>query len=173
MTLKSFASAHIFGLVFIHLKNNFKMDNQYKYEVLEFQSELQLKSIELRRLVLRKPLGLDFTENDLNSEKDQFHFGVLIDKNVVGILLLKEMKDLGTGILKMRQVAIHPNFQSKKLGSKLVEFAENWAKSNGYNLIDLHARNTAIDFYLKLGYSIEGDEFLEVNIPHHKMIKLI
>lgn len=35
----------------------------------------------------------------------------------------------------------------------------------------LHARDSALDFYLSLGYSIVGDPFEEVGIPHHRMEK--
>jgi predicted GNAT family N-acyltransferase len=35
----------------------------------------------------------------------------------------------------------------------------------------LHARDSALDFYLSLGYSIVGDQFEEVGIPHHRMEK--
>jgi predicted GNAT family N-acyltransferase len=37
----------------------------------------------------------------------------------------------------------------------------------------LHARLTAIGFYEKSGYVVSGGEFLEVGIPHVKMVKRI
>jgi predicted GNAT family N-acyltransferase len=35
----------------------------------------------------------------------------------------------------------------------------------------MHARDTAIGFYEKLGYKVKGDGFIEVNVPHHVMEK--
>jgi predicted GNAT family N-acyltransferase len=35
----------------------------------------------------------------------------------------------------------------------------------------MHAREPVIDFYKKCGYAIEGDQFFEVGMAHHKMIK--
>jgi predicted GNAT family N-acyltransferase len=35
----------------------------------------------------------------------------------------------------------------------------------------LHARETAVPFYLKLGYEVVGGQFEEVGIPHFKMEK--
>jgi len=139
--------------------------------LLEFGFDDHKKSIEIRREVLRKPLGLDFSANDLNAEKDQFHIAAFYKNQVIGILLLKTMKDISDTTLKMRQVAIDPKFQSKGYGSVLVKFSELWAIENGFNLIELNARNTAIQFYKNLGYKEIGHEFIEVNIPHIKMFK--
>ncbi len=43
------------------------------------------------------------------------------------------------------------------------------AARRGYKRIYLHAREVALDFYLKLGYEIFGEEFVEVTIPHRHM----
>jgi predicted GNAT family N-acyltransferase len=37
----------------------------------------------------------------------------------------------------------------------------------------MHARKSAVGFYEKLGYEIEGDEFEEVTIPHYEMQKTL
>jgi predicted GNAT family N-acyltransferase len=39
------------------------------------------------------------------------------------------------------------------------------------NAVVLHARETAVSFYKKLGYTKEGNVFEEVGIPHWKMTK--
>nr|MBP8249907.1 GNAT family N-acetyltransferase [Chitinophagales bacterium] len=41
----------------------------------------------------------------------------------------------------------------------------------GFTLMYCHARDTAIPFYEKLGYSRVGEEFEEVTIPHWEMGK--
>jgi GNAT superfamily N-acetyltransferase len=140
-------------------------------KLLEIGSIEYHQSIELRRAVLRKPLGLDFVQSDLLNEHDQFHFALFCENKLLGILLLKIMNDIDESTLKMRQVAIDPNYQSKGLGTILVKFSEQWAIANGFRLIELNARNTAIEFYKNLAYQEVGSGFLEVNIPHIKMIK--
>ena len=145
--------------------------NKVECKLLEFGSENYKKSIDLRRQVLRKPLGLDFTSDDLITEHDQFHFALFYNNELQAILLLKTMNDNNPGVLKMRQVAVNPEFQSKGFGSILVKFSEHWAIESGYKSFELHARITAVEFYKKLNYEEIGREFLEVNIPHIKMIK--
>lgn len=83
------------------------------------------------------------------------------------------LKPMPQGILKMRQVAVGQLFQKQGIGAKIVRFAEEYALQNGYELIQLHARASAVPFYLALNYQCMGDEFLEVGIPHFKMEKQV
>lgn len=136
--------------------------------VLPYQSPLQIASISLRRNVLRIPLGLDFTQQELDEELHHIHVAYVSDHQVLGILLLKP---INANIIKMRQVAVEPNQQGQGIGKIMVAFSEQWAKENGFKTIELNARKTAVPFYLNLAYQIEGSEFEEVGIPHARMIK--
>lgn len=137
-------------------------------KILDFGSEEQLNSIELRRKILRKPLGLEFTEDELQTEADQIHIACMSGLNLVGILLLVKKND---HTLKMRQVAVDDHLQGQGIGKAMVRFAEDWAIDNGFYLMELHARISAVPFYLSLAYKTAGSEFMEVSIPHLKMIK--
>jgi len=141
-----------------------------KIQIVEFNSALQKESIFLRDKVLRKPLGLHYTIEQLKEEEHQIHMVALFQQQVVGVVLLQPLNKLQ---LKMRQFAVDEQFQNQKIGTYLVDFLENYALSNGYKEIILHARKFAVDFYSKLKYQIIGDEFEEVGIPHYKMQKLI
>jgi predicted GNAT family N-acyltransferase len=142
-------------------------------KLLEFNSEDHKKSIEIRREVLRKPLGLDFTIEELDNEVEQFHFAVFDADTLIGVLLLKQANAGSFDVLKMRQVAVLPIVQGKGAGNALVKFAEDWSISVSCQLLELHARKTAVDFYLKMHYQLVGDEFFEVGIPHFKMLKYL
>ena len=80
-------------------------------------------------------------------------------------------KPINLTTLKMRQVAIEDELQGKGIGKFLVNESEKWAKANQYQIIELHARDTAVPFYSKLNYQTIGEMFLEVNIPHWVMKK--
>lgn len=142
-------------------------------KLLEFNSEDHKKSIEIRREVLRVPLGLDFTNEELDMELDQFHFAVFDADVMIGVLLLKQAIIGSFDVLKMRQVAVLPLAQGKGAGHALVKFSEDWSMSVSCQVLELHARKTAVDFYLKMHYHLIGDEFLEVGIPHFKMLKYL
>lgn len=151
----------------MNTQTNINEQPRFECKVLEHGSLLQQFSLELRYHILRKPLGLTFTEQDLLGEEQQVHIAAVSENQVLAVLLLKP----NNTILKMRQVAVQNAFQGKGIGKALVSFSEQWAKANGYAQIQLHARDTAIPFYLSLGYTLQGDGFTEVGIPHHYMFK--
>lgn len=137
-------------------------------QIVEFASILQIQSIELRRKILRIPLGLDFNKHELEEEKEQIHVVCLKDNNLIGVLLLVKQAN---GTLKMRQVAVDDNYQGQGIGHQMVMFSEKWALKNKFRTMVLNARKTAVPFYLSMDYLIEGIEFEEVGIPHFKMTK--
>lgn len=138
-------------------------------QIVEFGSELQIKSIYLRTKILREPLNMVFTAEQLADEKDEIHIVAIKNNIVVGVLLLKKINN---SELKMRQVAVDFNLQKSGIGKKLVAFSEDFAIQNDYKKIELHARDVAKDFYIKLDYKIVGDRFTEVGIAHYKLMKL-
>ena len=146
------------------------METTLSCRLIEFGSKEQIESIELRRRILRFPLGLDFSAEDLDSENTQFHFAAFIDEKLVAVLILVTH---GHGVVKMRQVAVDEHLQGKGIGKALVKFSENWALANQLTHIQLHARLNAVPFYKSMKYGIIGEQFLEVGIPHFKMQKTL
>ena len=126
------------------------------------------QALRLREAVLRAPLGLTLTKDELADESRCFHLGAFDGERLVAVLLLKPLDE---HTVKMRQVAVHREMQGRGLGSKLVAFAEQFAKERGFTKIVAHARGTAVEFYRKAGYAIVGEEFLETTISHRLATK--
>jgi len=139
-------------------------------KIVSYKSVEYYQALALRDLVLRAPLGLIFSTQDLQSEEECIHFVVELDDVIIATA---QMVDLANSSFKMRQVAVHPNFQRTGYGSKLVAFMEEWAVKKSIDKIILHARETACHFYLKRNYNKVGAEFIEVGIPHYFMEKRI
>lgn len=138
-------------------------------QLVEFATPQFDIALRLRDLVLRQPIGMVFYPEDIAQEYDSLHLACYSDDNMmIGILVLKPMSK---SILKMRQVAVHPDHQGKGVGDFLVKAAEVLAVREGYSQFVLHARDTAVPFYLKMNYTKQGDKFEEVGIPHYKMTK--
>lgn len=129
-----------------------------------------LALVELRRAVLRIPLGLNFTADQLAAESTQLHLGAWDGDRLAGCLVLRLDEP---GIVRMRQVAVSPDVQRSGVGRALVIESEAEARRRGLKKMTLNARNTAVPFYRRLGYTGEGDLFPEVGIPHLFMTKAL
>ena len=136
-------------------------------EITPWGSVHYVQTLALRYKVLRKPLGLVFDPSIFSSEANDTHVIAKSGNWVIGCMILTAHdKDM-----KMRQVAVDPEFQRKGVGVQMLHLAEEEALNQGAETMVLHARDSAIPFYLSLGYSIVGEGFEEVGIPHHAMRK--
>ena len=124
--------------------------------------------VKLRDDILRRPLGLSFSEEELANEKDNMFIAAYDDDQMLGCCMLVE-QDPTT--LRLRQMAVLNDLQGKGIGRALMNFAENLARDRGYKILSMHARKNSIGFYEKMGYAITSDEFTEVTIPHYVMEK--
>jgi N-acetylglutamate synthase-like GNAT family acetyltransferase len=138
---------------------------------VEFATPEYDETVKLRYKILREPLDLDFTEEQLAEEYADFHLAAYDDAWILRGCLVLTPKD--EKVLKMRQVAVDNNVQSKGIGSLLVKASEVYARAKGFDTMELNARETAVIFYQKLGYNTEGPLFEEVSIPHFKMVKAL
>lgn len=138
--------------------------------IIDYSSEDYGKMVELRREILRKPLGIDYAPEDLEREKEDILIGAFEEDRIVGCCILTKLTQ---DTCKLRQMAVHSKVQRNGLGGAMLQFAENVARDAGYRKMVLNARKTALGFYEKLGYQQEGNEFLEVSLPHFKMHKSI
>lgn len=136
---------------------------------IEFGTPEYDEAVRLRYEVLRKPLGLEYTPEQLAAEYAERHLVACAASGaIIGYLNLTPV-DAET--VKMRQVAVAPDVQGKGVGTALVQASEALARRLGFQRMVLHARETAVPFYLRAGYAIAGDRFEEVTIPHFKMEK--
>ena len=124
--------------------------------------------VNLRFEIMRKPLGLTFSPEELAKEKDDILIGAFDEDEIMGCCILSDTKD---GCVRLRQMAVQKNMQGKGIGESIIRFAENLARDKGFKALTMHARDTAIGFYEKYGYKVKGEQFIEINIPHHIMEK--
>jgi len=83
------------------------------------------------------------------------------------------VKLLDADIAKVRQMAVDEPHRAIGAGRRLTGGIEEILRQRGVRRIEMDARDTAVGFYRKLGYEIEGDEFTQVTIPHFRMTKAI
>ncbi|MBD0403926.1 GNAT family N-acetyltransferase [Flammeovirga sp. EKP202] len=134
-----------------------------------FNSADHKLTVALRDEVLRKPLGLQFSEEELSEEFDSYHLAAMNDNDEVVACLV--LKPISPEEIKMRQVAVREDQRGKGLGSLMIQFSEFFSMDHGFETMSLHARAVSKEFYEKMDYEVVGDQFEEVGIPHYKFIK--
>ena len=76
-----------------------------------------------------------------------------------------------SGTVKAERVAVQADQRGSGIGRALMAAIENWALDQGLGRIALNAQESAIPFYLALGYRARGDFFEDAGIPHRSMEK--
>ena len=135
-----------------------------------YGSDLYAEALRLRDAMLRAPLGIAFTEEELADDPYRRHFVATAGGAVVASV---SFKALGPHTLQLRQMAVAEDRRRERIGARLLSFAETWARREGYGTIVLNARVGAEGFYARHGYALEGAIFEENGIPHVRMTKRV
>ena len=142
------------------------------FKIIDFSTKEYQQMVDLRTEILRKPLGLTLSSQDLELDKTDILMGCFNDSSSE-LLACCVLTKLDEDVIKLRQMAVAKKYQGKGIGKELILFAEKYANKQGFKQMVMNARKVAIGFYQKLGYTSVGDEFLEVTIPHYRMEKYI
>ncbi len=135
---------------------------------IDYGTKEYKQMVQLRETVLRKPLGLSYSKEELEKESDDTLIACMDDDDMLGCCILSKINE---ETIRLRQMAVPDKLHGKGIGASIMNFAEVLAKDKGYRCMTMHARDTAIGFYEKFGYAIKGSQFREVNLPHHIMEK--
>lgn len=143
------------------------------FGIVPHNSKTYWQAVALRSKLLREPLQLQFSKQELEDEKNQLHFVALNKfREVVATTVVLQ---LNKKRFKIRQVCVKESEQRKGIGRKLNNFVESYL-SNKVELpitLELHARLPAISFYESLGYTKQGKQFIEIGITHQKLVKTL
>lgn len=123
---------------------------------------------ELRTSVLRAPLGLRLSDQDVRDENKQIHIVALSnDGRMVGCVLVAFIGDAA----RIRQMAVTETHQGKGIGTELLRRAEQAIVDHNMHTAILHARVLVRGFYERRGYLATSGIFTEVTVPHIEMRK--
>jgi len=143
----------------------------YNGEVMDIK--LATTQAEFFALVqLRKDVFVNEQSVDVNLEMDKedltaWHFIAVENGEVIATCRLVVHHRQG----KLGRFAVAAPYRHRAIGSQLINFVEEQAKSSGLTEIILGAQTHAIDFYLANGYSVCSDVFDDAGIPHKMMNK--
>lgn len=137
-------------------------------KTIEYNSVDYIEMIELRNTILLEPIGLPYFEGVFEEDEESIFCACYNDGELIACCVLTEQNDR---LVRLRQMAVAEEEQRSGIGSKLIAFAENIARENGFEEITLHAQRSVENFYLRNGYQFDGDEFMEAGILHIMMKK--
>lgn len=124
---------------------------------------------DLRYNVLRKPLNQPLGSEKNDGDKTGKHFALFVNNEIVAIARLDYLNEECN---QTRFVAVNPNHQGKGFGKIIMAAVENETRKEGKSKMMLQARDYALDFYLKLSYTvIEKSYKLYDVLQHYKVEK--
>lgn len=124
---------------------------------------------DLRYRILREPWGKERGSERNEGDAEATHIALWEDSTLIGVARLDLVEKQ---LCQARFVAVENNFQGKGYGKQIMAALEEEAIKLGYQKITLHAREIALPFYQKLGYTLVGPSYkLFDQIQHFEMFK--
>lgn len=136
-------------------------------KIAQHKEDLE-KIFRLRYEVLRKPWNQPY--ESAMDEKDSTSVNVFIEQENICIACGR-LDVLDNTTAQIRYMAVHPDCRGKKFGQKILMYLENLAKEKGIDKIILHARENALNFYLKNGYTLVRPSHLLFNAIQHYLME--
>jgi len=122
----------------------------------------------LRRQVLRNDTPSHDVAFDVDDLAETFHLGILDAGGLVAVSTWAPRPHGGEPAVQLRGMATLPSMQGRGIGAMLVEAGCSRAAVVA-PLVWARARDTALHFYLRHGFTIEGEGFVDESTgkPHH------
>lgn len=141
-------------------------------EVVELSPE---ETHPLRLAVLRHDTPtkeVSFAEDTLPGA---IHLGLRVAGQLVAISTWIPRPHDGEPAIQLRGMATARSLQGTGLGGQLLEAGCARAATTGVSLVWARARDAALDFYLRHGFEVEGEGFIDAttNLPHHLVTRRV
>jgi predicted GNAT family N-acyltransferase len=140
------------------------MKNNLKVEIVKWiDSHTQLKNIREQVFIQEQKVTPELEWDGMDEKA--MHFLVFKDEEAIGCaraIVLKNYMQLG-------RMAVLKKYRDMGVGSALLEKAIVTAKLNQLSSIHISAQCNALDFYVKFGFEVMSDIYLDAEILHRDM----
>lgn len=116
------------------------------------------------RQPLNQPIGSERNDGDLSGR----HFALYDDNILRAIARLDHAEE---NVSQVRFVAVNNDVQGKGYGRLIMDAVEDKSKALGNTKMILHARDYAVDFYLKLDYKIVEKSYKLFDVLQHYLME--
>ena len=125
----------------------------YEYGSSDYRKALILRNQVLSLQPGVNEISVEAVFDSHLQEREHMLLGAFQEDALIATLNLQKQED---GSLLLRQFAVFTPMQGTGIGSRLIRFAHEYAKSQGYRRIWLHSRLPAVKFYQRAGYRLTG-----------------
>ena len=123
---------------------------------------------DLRYRILRKPLNQPLGSEKNEGDEAGIHFA-LYKNNVLKAIARLDLQE--NKVAQVRFVAVEENQQGFGFGKKIMQEIENYCKEIAREKIILHARDYAVDFYLKLHFKVVEKSYKLFDVLQHFLME--
>ena len=140
------------------------MKNNLKVEIVKWiDGHAQLKNIREKVFIQEQKVTPELEWDGMDEKA--IHFLVFKDEKAIGCaraIVIKSRMQLG-------RMAVLKEYRCQGAGSTLIEKAIVTAKLKQLSGIHISAQCNAINFYVKFGFEVMGDTYLDAEILHRDM----
>jgi predicted GNAT family N-acyltransferase len=117
---------------------------------------------------LRAPLNQSLGSERNDGDKTGIHFALYENGKLQAIARLDQTEKL---ISQVRFVAVENSSQGKGFGRLIMDATEKKSREMGNIKMILHARDYAVDFYMKLNYSLIEPSYKLFDVLQHYLME--
>lgn len=139
-------------------------------EVVELSAE---ETHPLRLAVLRHDTPTKDVSFSEDTDPGAIHLGIRVGGELVATSTWIPRPHNERPAVQLRGMATTHHLQGTGIGGTLLEAGCQRAAAIGARLVWARARDAALDFYLRHGFVVEGDGFIDAttNLPHHLVVR--
>jgi len=132
--------------------------------------------MQLRVAVLRKGTPATDCNYPEDTYPDVVHFGIIHEGVAVATSswFMKECPEKpGVTAMQLKGMAVAENLQGAGIGALLIDAGVALAKERGATIAWARARDSAMGFYERLGFTSTGEGFIDgpTAMPHHIVVR--
>lgn len=120
---------------------------------------------DLRSRVLRE--GQPHVGFDDDEEPTTLHLGAHVDGHLVGVATFALR---APGEYQLRGMAVEPSHQGQGIGRAVLVEAERRLRLLAARQVWANGRDTALGFYERAGWRVDGDGYEVIGLPHHRVV---
>jgi predicted GNAT family N-acyltransferase len=126
-------------------------------------------ALELRYRVFCREQGVSLEADQDGLDAEALHLVAVDGERLVGTCRLL----FGDGVARLGRMAVEPDARGRGIGAAVLDEAERESHAAGVERIRLHAQIAARSLYERGGFEQVGAVFLEEDIPHLTMEKVL